>query len=85
MANCNWPRIDSGARLTAEDLDRACTGNCNQGRACDCEPDIDEDEPMTAGGAVELIAAALAAWVLVALVVVLGWHVAPMVARALGF
>ena len=22
-----------------------CTGNCYQGRACDCQPDVEEDQP----------------------------------------
>lgn len=24
----------------------ACNGNCNQGRACDCVPAVDSEEPM---------------------------------------
>ena len=45
-----WP-CDIRPQIDAQDTVptdyRGCNGNCTQGRACDCVPDVETREPMT--------------------------------------
>ena len=84
MANCNAPRLDDGAPLTADELrpyrterPSGCNGNCNQGRACDCAPDVDLEpcRPWRARQFAAVLGLTVGAWLAVAAL----WHLAGLV------
>lgn len=53
-----------------------CTGNCNQGRGCDCMPAVELDEPPRGRlPAAEAIALALVYTISAAMVIAVGVHV----------
>lgn len=56
----------------------SCSGNCNQGRACDCAQNLPDDyEPTPTRWLVEHLALLVLAWALVAACVLIAWRVKP--------
>lgn len=88
MANCNTPRLDDGAPLTAADLaahrranPQGCSGSCDQGRGCDCVPDVEPPrEPMRGADLLGLLGMVAGAWLAVAAL----WHFTPAAVEAIG-